>query len=239
MSFSAVARGKTNLAEQQNALGGPRRKFRPQDLVAAASVVAPFLGLFVGGLLLQKYVLAPGDAIVAGPLYGGGLLFAPLVLLLFGSLIVALAFGTDGGDQEVAAPLGRPAARSLLGLLAFSLLLYILILSRAFYADSGGVVVYRAGFLGSVRYPWSDVSSRSLECRRTRNRDLIFFRVRMRDGRVVDLGNDPFTPFETRFARLDDLTSHAARTSLGEVYRCPPYLTDFILKWDRPGNGTK
>ena len=144
--------------------------------MAAVCVGAPLLGLLVGGLLLQKYVLAPADAIVAGPLYGSMLLFAPLGLLLFGSLIVALAFGTSGGDPEVAAPLGRPAAKSLLGLLTLSLLLYILILSRAFYADSGGVVVYRAGFLGSVRYPWSDVSSRSLDCRRTRYRDLIFFR---------------------------------------------------------------
>lgn len=227
------------MAEQENALGGPRRRSRPQDLLVTACVVAPFLGLFLGGLLLQKYVLAPGDAIVAGPLYGSMLLFAPLGLLLFGSLIVALAFGTSGGDQEVVVPAGRPAANSLLGLLAFSLLLYILILSRAFYADSGGVVVYRAGFLGSVRYPWSDVSSRSLDCRRTRNRDLIFFRVRMRGGPVIDLGNDQFTPFETRFALLDHLTSHAARTSLGEVYWCPPYLTDFILKWDRSGSGTK
>lgn len=202
-------------------------------------MLAPFLGLFVGGLLNQKYVLAPGDAIVAGPLYGGGLLFAPMGLLLFGSLIVALAFGTSGGDPDVAVPLGRPAAWSLLGLVAFTLLLYILILSRAFYADSRGVVVYRPGFLGSVRYPWSDVSTRSLECRRTRNRDLIFFRVEMRDGRIVDLGNDQFTPFESRFALLDDLTGHAARTSLGDVSHCPSYLTDFILKWDRPENGTE
>src|SRR5579859_6646745 len=97
------------MAEQENSLSGARRKSRPRDLVAAACVVAPLLGLFVGGLLLQKYVLAPGEAIVAGPLYGGLLLFAPLALLLFGSLIVALAFGTSGGDQEVAAPLGRPA----------------------------------------------------------------------------------------------------------------------------------
>jgi len=227
------------VAEQENSLGAAHRESRPQGLMAAACVVGPILGLFVGGLLLQKYVLAPGDALVAGPLYGGMLLLAPLGFLLFGSLIVALAFGTSGGDPEVAAPLGRPAVRSLLGLLAFSLLFYILILSRAFYADTGGVVVYRAGFLGSVRYPWSDVSSRSLECRRTRNRDLIYFRVTMRDGRVVDLGNDPFTPFETRFALLDNLTSQAARTSLGEVYHCPPYLTDFILKWDRPGKGTR
>lgn len=227
------------MAEQENSLGGAHRKSQPRDLIAAACAVASFLGLWIGGLLLQKYLLAPADAIVAGPLYGGMLFLAPFGLMLLGSLIVALAFWAGGGDRKAAAPLGRPVARSLLGLLALSVLLYILILSRAFYADSGGVVVYRAGFLGSVHYPWSDVASRSLDCRRTRNRDLIFFRVRMRDGRVVDLGNDQFTPFETRFALLDNLTSHAARTSLGEVYRCPSYLTDFILKWDRPGNGTK
>lgn len=228
------------MPEQENSLGGARQESRQQDPMAAACVVALLLGLFLGGLLLQKYVLAPGDAIVAGPLYGSMLLFAPLGFLLFGSLIVALAFGASGGEgQKIAAPLGRRAAKSLLVLLAFSLVLYILILSRAFYADSGGVVVYRPVFLGSVRYPWSEVSGRSLECHRTRNRDLIFFRVKMRDGRVVDLGNDPFTPFETRFPLLDNLTSHAARTSLGDVYRCPPYLTDFILKWDRPGNGAK
>jgi hypothetical protein len=225
------------MAEQDNALGGPRRE--SQDPMAAVGVVVAFLGLLIGGPLLQKYALAPGDAIVAGPLYGSMLFLAPFGFMLFGSLIVALAFWTGGGDRKAAAPLGRPVKRSLLGLLAFSVLLYILILSRAFYADSGGVVVYRAGFLGSVRYPWPDISSRSLDCRRTRNRDLIFFRVTMRDGRVVDLGNDPFTPFATRFALLDNLTSHAARTSLGEVYYCPSYLTDFILKWDRPGNGTK
>jgi hypothetical protein len=207
------------------ARSGPNGQ-RQRSLVVLTFCLAAALGLSIAGLEILQRKRVPPDALASGPLHNGLYFLLPLLCaflyMLFASIRIAkqlatreslpVAVGLFSGQQAMVtiAVLSICAAASLYGVRAY------------WAAGDKGIIVQELWGQAPLLHPWSEVTSRSLSCYRSKSGVHPNFYVTLRDGEHFNLvSSSPTTNFIQRAPILLELTDGVTHSQVGDLAICP------------------
>jgi hypothetical protein len=205
-------------------------------IIFALASAAMCFGLLLAPLILQRYVYAPANRWVAGPIDDGKWFmfpaFAAWAYLFFCTLCRAARAQRLGKQHWRFKELIQLPYSGRLRPFTYTVLVCCLApftygVSTYWYATRDGITISSSWPTDAAPYDWSGVTKRFVSCHRGRGGPIVLFRVQMRDGQTVDLASTQQIDFARHFATISTLTGDAD-TELGDLQYCPLFIRNFV-----------